>query len=436
MEFHTTITKGLSKKFGFANGTYSLSAFELGVWKHLRDTGMDLVFYFLNGNNGTMQNIVNRHSIFLLADIRKIVCEKKVIGAPYKYDTYDLRNLTCSQTFLLSSLTDDLLHAVEQKITNKTSRPEIWMYIVDETQLDSACCHQRIRDLICGLRLTDFPGENVRLFNQKCLSKFHELDNADALDDDLLLRLLEAYTKSATETFRVTFITQRRDLETYLRTVKGKSIAARCSITGIKTFMYVSIMEDGLSLYNALYKSGDWSSGITIKRDKHRTATVFSHHKANLLIASPNRITKPPITCYNCGMIGHMSREYSKHRKPSTPNSHTTNNRFSGRSSGGRFGANVGCNGQGQNNGSNIRSSWPMWHAKPPDSGTSEIRTYNGSTFYWCSICKHWRTTHSTNGIPADNVPCHTNITKSSGPSTAYSGNYATLELDDTMFDW
>ena len=139
LKIHTAITKGLSKKFGFANGTYSLLAFESGVWKHLRDTGMDSVFYFLDGNTGTMQNIVNRHSIFLLANIREFVRDKKVIGAPYKYDTYNLRNLTCSQTFLLSLLTDNLLHAVEQKITNKTSGPEIWMYIVDKTQSIGFC---------------------------------------------------------------------------------------------------------------------------------------------------------------------------------------------------------------------------------------------------------------------------------------------------------
>ena len=109
------------------------------MWKHLCDMGMDLVFYFLNGNTGTMRNIIDRHSMFLLANIRKFVCDKKIIGAPYKYDTYDLHNLTCSQTFLLLSLTDNLLHAVEQKITNETSGPEIWMYIVDKTQSDSAC---------------------------------------------------------------------------------------------------------------------------------------------------------------------------------------------------------------------------------------------------------------------------------------------------------
>ena len=77
LKIHTTITKGLSKKFGFANGTYSLLAFESGVWKHLRDMGMDSVFYFLDGNTGTMQNIVNRHSIFLLANIREFVRAKK-----------------------------------------------------------------------------------------------------------------------------------------------------------------------------------------------------------------------------------------------------------------------------------------------------------------------------------------------------------------------
>ena len=225
LKIHTTITKGLSKKFVFANSTYSLLAFKLGVWKHLCNMGMDLVFYFLDGNTGTMENIVNWHSIFLLANIRKIVCDKKVIGSPYKYNMYNLHNLTCSQTFLLLSLTDNLLHAIEQKITNKTSGPEIWMYIVDKTQSDSAQCHQQIWDLICGLHLTDFPGENVRLFNQKCLSMFCELDNANAMDDNLLLHLLEAYTKSATETFRVTFITQHCNLKTYLHAVKGKSIA-------------------------------------------------------------------------------------------------------------------------------------------------------------------------------------------------------------------
>ena len=103
LKIHTTITEGLSKKFGFANGTYSLLAFELGVWKHLRDVGMDSVFYFLDGNTGTMQNIVNWHSMFLLADIRKCcLWQKKSLGAPYKYNMYDLRSLTCSQTFLLS----------------------------------------------------------------------------------------------------------------------------------------------------------------------------------------------------------------------------------------------------------------------------------------------------------------------------------------------
>ena len=89
------------------------------------------------------------------------------------------------------------------------------MMIIEETQSDSTCRHQHIKDQLRNLHLTDFPSENVCLFNQYCITLFCKLENADALDDDHLLHFLEAFTKCSTESFCVSFITQCRDLELF-----------------------------------------------------------------------------------------------------------------------------------------------------------------------------------------------------------------------------
>ena len=439
------VTKGLDRKFGFGDVTYSLSSFESAVWKHLKECGLDLVFYFWTTDTSTgtvcMEEIITKHLRFLLCNIRTAVTNKKVTGTPVLYNLYDLRNLLSARTFLLHLLSPNLQHNVEQKITDNTSGPEIWMAIVEETQSDLTRRHQRICDQICTLCLTDFPAENVRFFNQHCLGMFKELDNADALDNDLLLCLLEVYTKSATETFRVTFITQRRDLEAYLCAIKGKTPIACRTIVGVKVFTYTSMMEDALSLYNSLHDSGDWMAATTVKQDRNGISAV-SNHEANVLIASPTPFGKSsPVTCFNCGAPGHYSRDCLKPRKvlPQSGATFHSNNSNHSRNHAptNRGGRNQGRGNQGHGNGSSNCRVWPAWQTKAPDNGKSEVRDFNGTTFYWCAICKHWRTTHSTNGIPADNVPRHTNTTNTNATNPpTHAGHYAVEDDNNNKFDW
>ena len=439
LRIHTVITKGLDRKFGFGDSTYSLNAFSSAVWTHLKECGLDSIFYFpllgTTSSTGTMVDIISKHSRFLFSDIRDTITLKKVTGTQNSYDSYNLRNLASARTFLFQSLTSELQTVLEQKTTDDTTGPELWMLIIEETQSDSTRRHQCVKDQLRNLRLTAFPAENVRLFNQKCVTLFRELENADALDDDLLLCLLEAYTKCATETFRVSFITQCRDLELYLCTIKGKSPSARKSILGVRVFTYSSLMEDALSLYNSLFESGDWTAAVTTKQDKHGVVSAFSNHEANLLISSPSSFPKRPITCFNCGGQGHMSCECPKPKKPQSTVSTTQKPSHSGgRGDCGR--GRPGNSTQGCGSLSGNRRVWPDWQTKPPLAGKPEIRDFNGTTFYWCSICKHWRTTHSTNGIPGDNVPRHTNVTRSNTNSApVLAGNYAATG-EDTDFDW
>jgi hypothetical protein len=231
------------------------------------------------------------------------------------------------------------------------------------------------------------------------LDKFRELDNADVLEDDLLVSLYEAYMTASTEIFRVTFITSRRDLDIFIRSVKHKDRAARAtlaSLPGAKTFTYRTIMEEAQQLYLDLMESKLWTPAVAVKQDRGGAPMAFVCHEANNLI--PN--SPSGMNCYNCGKKGHVARDCPKPPK-------------SGRSSG-RGGGRGRARGRG-GRGTDLQIKWPTWQREPPTSGQPEMRKHGEVTFYWCAVCKSWRTTHSTNGNPVDKVPKHTNFTKISG---------------------
>ena len=388
LKIHTVVTKGFDRKFGFCDSTstYSLNAFASAVWTHLRACGMDLVFYFLlvddESSTGKMVDIIFKHSRFFLSSIQDTVTSKKVSGTHILYDKYVLRNLASARTFLFQSLTNELQNILEQKMTNKTTGPELWMMIIDEIQSNSVCRYQLLCEKLRTLCFPDFLAENICLFNQKCLTFFKESENADVMDDNLLLHLLDAYTKSTTEIFCVSFITQRHDLDLFLRTVKGRSSAACCSITGIKLFSYSSLMDNSLSLYNSLLESGDWIAAVPTKQEKHSMASAFSNHKANLSVSSPiPKNAKYPITCYSCGKDGHISRDCSKPKiqrdNRSSTSKYTNSNGDGGR--GGRHGLiDPNCGSSVSNN----RHILPDLLSKAPDTNSTCSHKPSLSVYY------------------------------------------------------
>jgi len=210
------VTKSLDKKFESGDASYPLSAFESAVWKHLRDCGLDSVFYVLDKDALEMVEIIHKHSRFLMSHVKDFISDKLDTHMADCYDPYDIDNLQFSHAFLIESLGPDLKRSVELKSNDLTPGPILWMMIVEEAQSDSSRRQLRIKTELRSLQLKTYAGENVKSFNKHALGLFRELDYGDVLEDDLLLCLLQSYCKATTEEFRISFITMRRDLESYL----------------------------------------------------------------------------------------------------------------------------------------------------------------------------------------------------------------------------
>ena len=254
LKIHAATVKELDTKFGPHDLSYSLLSLETAVWEQVSDKGLDTIFYVLDPQSGVMEELITRHSRFPISYVCNYVNKLKDPINAVHYDVFNVKNLVSARMFLLSSLSDELRQVIERKINNSTSAPEVWMYeyIVKEVQSDSTRRHQCIKKEIRSLTLAKFPLENITLFNSVMLEKFRELDNADVLEDDLLLTLYEAYMNASTEIFRSTFITSRRELDVFIKSVKNKDAAARAILSaapGASTFTYRTIMEEAHQLY-------------------------------------------------------------------------------------------------------------------------------------------------------------------------------------------
>ena len=108
LKIHRVTVKGLDRKFGANDPTYHLSALKSSVWKHLKNTGMDSVFYFFDKEASKMQEIISMHSRFMLSEVSDIIQEKKDPAFTVPYNGFDFKNLGASPKFLLDCLSDKL----------------------------------------------------------------------------------------------------------------------------------------------------------------------------------------------------------------------------------------------------------------------------------------------------------------------------------------
>jgi 2',3'-cyclic-nucleotide 2'-phosphodiesterase (5'-nucleotidase family) len=110
------------ERFSRENKKYAVQAFASDVDRHMREHGMDSVFY-IEDDSGAMVNILQHYSKFTNGQVQ----DKIKVLYDTLYDDFDKDNASWSATFLLNSIDaqmrKDILPLCQPIITG----PELWM---------------------------------------------------------------------------------------------------------------------------------------------------------------------------------------------------------------------------------------------------------------------------------------------------------------------
>ena len=366
LKIYTKCITGLEAKFkGQGDTEYSLQAFSEDVWKHLVDTGMDSVFYFVDPVDKLEKSIIQHHARFTLKDIKDAVVK-------FSGDQYDRQNLEWSERFLTGSIATSLQKSISKYSTIDMTGPELWMLIVQETQSNSVRALMSLANELLTMQLSKYPGENVKLCTGDIFAKCERLQNAMKLPEDVGITICNILSKCSVEDFRILFTLKRTELE-----LKPQSVT------------YTELIILANQKYQSLIDTGDWKPAGAPKED---SILEGLNAKIDQLIQTGGRRDQArqwqrgqrngsggrdrgrgdqgqghgrgakadhsKATCYNCGKKGHISTN--------CPDKAAKDKNDDG------------------------------WKTLPPKNNDPREKIVDGKTWHWCGTCGRWTLSHST----------------------------------------
>ncbi|MGH3053676.1 MAG: zinc finger CCHC domain-containing protein, partial [Gaiellaceae bacterium] len=164
MKQFTYATKGLDDKYtGDAKDFNTLSIFGREVKKHLKNSGMDSVFYFIDPVDKEEKMIIEHYSRFTADYVRKETSKMS--------DEYDLQNLQWSADFLSASLSKQQKANIAKFPEAENNGPLLWMHLVGENTMANERALQTLLFKLQKMAIRDYPGKNV----QKCTREISEI---------------------------------------------------------------------------------------------------------------------------------------------------------------------------------------------------------------------------------------------------------------------
>jgi len=101
---------------------------------------------------------------------------------------------------------------LQKYFTTGMEGPILWMYIVAENQLvSSRALHQVIKDLEF-MKLSSYPGENVKSCTSSIDDKCHHLEAGTKLPEDVGVTICDILMKCSIKEFRIPFINKCSEL--------------------------------------------------------------------------------------------------------------------------------------------------------------------------------------------------------------------------------
>jgi hypothetical protein len=362
-------TTGRSLKFKRDDPQDSLHCFAEDAATHMEQTGMDSVFYFADPVDPTrMLDLFESHMHFTPEAVRTSILTMK---ASNTYDSYDLDNLKHSRTWLENSVDPTLWNSIRPQITREHTGPDLFMTIVAELQSDSIQSMRAKERKFEALKLKDYPGENVKLLNTDILLLVEVMEKNRSLPIDALLTIVDKYTESASEDFRVHFMQRRSAVEAHIKSIAGKSPLIVSQMVGAITPR--SLVLESNAKMQSLKDTGPHKWPATATANDKGGAPDFMAHMAKLVESqvsavlqqrAPHRsgYDKSQVVCYNCNEPGHLKRDCPKEPASS-------------------------------------------WKKTAPAAGDAQTKFSDGRNWHWCGVCNRWSSTHGT--VAKGNVKGH-----------------------------
>jgi len=253
---------------------------------HMRETGMDAVFFVRkNTNVATYVDLLEEWNRFSNDEINQWLEDET-------FDKYDRQNLRMSGTYMRNSIKIDLWRALEQTLQGRYEGPQIFVAIVRQHQVVGPLIVRELMAEIQAMNIQEEPGENVANMATKIYGicrRISGMVRTNEIPPDLPEICARVFLNTKTTTFNVVMTNillysrtetatwievLKRTMDEYHALAKGKN-CEWLALRDHKEDPIIKAMQARIhSLEGSLSrKADDKNKSTTDDKDKHKNIT-------------------------------------------------------------------------------------------------------------------------------------------------------------------
>jgi len=371
----------------------TLRYFSDEVQRHLETTGMDSVFYVPDPLEPTvMLNLITHHSRFTIDMVSEFVSKltsETDLGKPM-YDDYDFDNLKVSRIYLENVLETGLLNDLRATAPRSMSGPEFWMCFVAEVQSDSL---ERLRQIESDIKTkmipANYPGEDIGKMSLAIVEACHELDVGDMLPSDIILQIVNNFTKCSVETFKHPFLNRRLDVVKFLKRIRGKDKTVIAAIPVADRITYRTLCKEATEEYKELLDTKMWGPSANAGDSGDAPQALLAEVRKLVKNYSNDKPAKDKkdVICHYCKETGHYKSACPKLQAKNSNQAPKTTPAPNTQPSGGSSSTSTDPN-----------SKKTAWFRVRPEPNSPQTMKRGEKTWHWCDTCAKWCISHGTSG--------------------------------------